>query len=200
MSKLLERIVSLALAVCIIVSSVPMNVFAEEVHDHSAEIIAETKAEEISEYITEIVELTGVTSDMSDDDIVEAIFAMSDDDFDTLMEKMDAVETKGAYLTEEGYNAVMAEENTELYGRLYNVLTTANVNFFASKTVTVLDGKVSVTDDNGTGSVSDGTVTITAKGSMFSKKTHNITIAINIENIFFIFHSPYPKVTFQPFR
>ena len=77
-------------------TGITMNVFAEEVHDHSAEIIAETKAEEISEYITEIVELTGVTSDMSDDDIVEAIFAMSDDDFDTLMEKMDAVETKGA--------------------------------------------------------------------------------------------------------
>ena len=43
-------------------------------------------------------------------------------------------------------------------------------------TVDVLDGQVTVADSLGNNSVSDGTVTITAKGSLFGKKTNNITI------------------------
>ena len=43
-------------------------------------------------------------------------------------------------------------------------------------TVNVLDGKVSVTDSTNSMSESGGTVTITAKGSLFSKKTNNVTI------------------------
>ena len=46
----------------------------------------------------------------------------------------------------------------------------------AAKTVEVLDGQVSVTDSVGNGSVSGGTVTIQAKGSVISKKTNSITI------------------------
>ena len=46
----------------------------------------------------------------------------------------------------------------------------------AEKTNTVLDGQVSITDSVGTGSVSGGTVTITAKGSLFGKKTNTVTI------------------------
>ena len=46
-------------------------------------------------------------------------------------------------------------------------------------TVSVLDGKVSVTDTANSNSVSGGTVTITAKGSFFSAKTNNITITNN---------------------
>ena len=108
------------------------------------------------------------------------ISSMSDDDFDTLMSVLDAVETEGFELTEEEYDAVMAEENTELYGRIYNVLTTAYVNFLT--TVSVLDGKVSVTDSANSNKVSGGTVTITAKGSLFSKKTNNITISNNTDS------------------
>lgn len=43
-------------------------------------------------------------------------------------------------------------------------------------TVTVLDGKISMTDTANTVKVSGGTVTATAKGSLFSKKTNTITI------------------------
>ena len=43
-------------------------------------------------------------------------------------------------------------------------------------TVTVLDGKVSVADSANRNTLSGGTVTITAKGSLFSKATNNITI------------------------
>ena len=43
-------------------------------------------------------------------------------------------------------------------------------------TVTVLDGQVSISDSANSNTVSGGIVTITAKGSLFSKKTNNITV------------------------
>ena len=43
-------------------------------------------------------------------------------------------------------------------------------------TVSVLDGKVSIADSANSNTVSNGTVTIQAKGSLFGKKTNNITI------------------------
>lgn len=51
----------------------------------------------------------------------------------------------------------------------------------AAKTVTVLDGQVSVTDSSGTGKVSDGVVTITVKGGLLSSKTNTITISNDTE-------------------
>ena len=56
------------------------------------------------------------------------------------------------------------------------------VNVFAAKTVEVLNGQVSVTDSVGNGSLSNGVVTITATGSLFSKKTNNVTIKNETEN------------------
>ncbi len=47
----------------------------------------------------------------------------------------------------------------------------------AAKTVTVLDGNVSVTDSVGNGTVSDGIITITATGTNFAQKTNTVTIA-----------------------
>ncbi|MBE6727638.1 MAG: hypothetical protein E7562_03210 [Ruminococcaceae bacterium] len=52
----------------------------------------------------------------------------------------------------------------------------------AAKTNTVLDGAVSITDSTGNGSNSNGTVTIKASGSLFSKATNTITIANETEN------------------
>ncbi|MBR3844172.1 MAG: hypothetical protein IKM39_01550, partial [Clostridia bacterium] len=46
----------------------------------------------------------------------------------------------------------------------------------AAKTNTVLDGKVSVTDSTGNGTLSGNTVTVKATGSLFSKATNTITI------------------------
>ncbi len=49
----------------------------------------------------------------------------------------------------------------------------------AAKTVTVLDGQVSVTDSVGNGSVSNGTVKVTATGSLFGKANNTITVTNN---------------------
>ena len=53
---------------------------------------------------------------------------------------------------------------------------------FAATTVTVLDGQVSITDSSGNGTVSNGTVTVQAKGSLFSKATNTITITNETAN------------------
>ena len=47
----------------------------------------------------------------------------------------------------------------------------------AAKTVTMLDGNVSVTDSLGNGTESDGIITITATGTTFGQKTNTVTIA-----------------------
>ena len=50
-----------------------------------------------------------------------------------------------------------------------------SLQVFAAKTVTPISGCVSVTDSNNTGSLSNGTVTITASG-WWSSKTNTVTI------------------------
>ena len=58
------------------------------------------------------------------------------------------------------------------------LVPTFTINVGAT-TVDVLDGQVSVADTANSNTVSGGTVTIQAKGSLFSKKTNNITITNN---------------------
>ena len=60
-------------------------------------------------------------------------------------------------------------------------LTLMCVTAFAA-TENILDGQVSVADSANSISVSGGTVTITAKGSLFSKKTNDITITNETAN------------------
>ena len=53
----------------------------------------------------------------------------------------------------------------------------------SATTVTVLDGQVSITDSANSNTVSGDVVTITAKGSLFSKKTNDITITNETANV-----------------
>ncbi|MBO5340568.1 MAG: hypothetical protein J6A62_06195, partial [Oscillospiraceae bacterium] len=90
-----------------------------------------------------------------------------------LLEESDRV----AQLTEDELQ-ILVEHNTVLTAFSDALAENAGdaVTTFASKTVTVLDGKVSITDSAGNGSQSNGTVTIKASGSLFSKATNNITV------------------------
>ena len=47
-------------------------------------------------------------------------------------------------------------------------------------TVTVLDGQVSISDSANSNTVSGGTVTIKASGSLFGKKTNNIRLPMKV--------------------
>ena len=121
------------------------------------------------------------TSLMSEEDVKAAVEKMDVDTQDTaLMEIFEFGETAEAELTDAELYFLDQYEGAVVLGylgeTLYDVLGYDEIALYASKTVTVLDGKVSITDDNGNGSVSGGTVTITAKGSLLSKKTNNITV------------------------
>ena len=51
-----------------------------------------------------------------------------------------------------------------------------SVTVFAAKTVTIFDGKVTITDSIGNGSGDASKYTATAKGGLMSKKSNTITI------------------------
>ena len=52
----------------------------------------------------------------------------------------------------------------------------------SATTVNVLDGQVSVTDSANSNKLSGGTVTITAKGSLFGSKTNTVTVTNETDN------------------
>ena len=127
----------------------------------------------------------GTTETLSPDDIGNAVMGQFQvdggvaynellADVDVLMADIDQKITSNEMTLEE------AETMLE-YGSFYNlhfVLETmaSAIPDIAATTVTPLAGQISVTDSGNTGKLSDGTVTITAKGSIFSKTTNNVTI------------------------
>ena len=133
----------------------------------------ESASPEIQDRMDTILNQYGITSEMTDSDMVNAIVVADGDTIKATMDEIAAIESEAGHLSEEAFR----ELNTELYGRFCGVFSALfNPSPIAAKTNLVLDGKVSVTDDLGNGALSGSTITITAKGSLFSKKTNTITI------------------------
>ena len=194
----LSRLISLILTVAMLITAMPLYAFAEGISaisetapsesESSNKDVVESKPfeetillKEIKKEIAKILDKYLGTLVMSEEDIKAAVSAMDEDtQFDALMEIYDLSIIIEEELTDAEIYFLELYEGAKtleyLAPILYETLGYDDIALYASKTVTVLDGKVSVTDNQGTGSVSGGTVTITAKGSLFSKKTNNITI------------------------
>ena len=195
----LSRLISLILTVAMLITAMPLYAFAEgisaisetapsESESSSNKDVVESKPfeetillKEIKKEIAEILDKYLGTLVMSEEDVKAAVSAMDEDtQFDALMEIYDLSIIIEEELTDAEIYFLELYEGAKtleyLAPILYETLGYDDIALYASKTVTVLDGKVSVTDDQGTGSVSGGTVKITAKGSLVSKKTNNITI------------------------
>ena len=131
----------------------------------------DTQEPGIQERIDAILVQYGITAEMTDNDIANAINAMDGDTLKATMDEMAAIEEDALSMTEEE----LAQLDTDLYGRFCDVLERL---FSATPVteVTVLDGQVSVTDTANSNTVSNGMVTIKAAGSLWSKKTNNVTI------------------------
>ena len=192
--QLSKRFLSFLLAMVMIFSAVPAQVFAADTdgHDHSEAVMTAPAPEETpsgnyqkaqDKIDAILVEYLGAT-DVTSEQMYAAVSVMDWDTYQTarweimLLEESEEI----LQLTEDEVQNLL--ENNGLLLSFSDALEAKaaeddSVATFASKTVTVLDGKVSVTDDNGTGSVSGGTVIITAKGSLISKKTNNITVTNN---------------------
>ena len=194
----LSRLISLILTVVMLITAMPLYAFAEGISaisetapsesESSSQDVVESKPfeetillKEIKKDIAKILDKYLGTLVMSEEDVKAAVSAMDEDtQFDALMEIYDLSIIIEEELTDAEIYFLELYEGAKtleyLAPILYETLGYDDIALYASKTVTVLDGKVSVTDDQGTGSVSGGNVTITAKGSLLSKKTNNITI------------------------
>ena len=207
MQSLTKRCLAMFLAMVMVFSMIPVQVFAEDTNNHNNsgntstigklpenegstdESLPETEAAEESEFsdayvlvqkeIDSMLENYLGATKVTQKYILAAVDAMDWETYQTarweiaLMEESDAIqqmnEAELKTLLENNSTFLSFSDALEAKAATDNTVSTLT-------TVDVLDGKVSVTDTANSNKVSGGTVTITAKGSLFSKKTNNITI------------------------
>ena len=200
MLSMLKRRLSLLLVLVMVFSMMPMQAFATEseysqtstetidVEQMSVELdvsepevdvlVVSDQVQEVQTRIDEILNTyLGTTSATKEE--MEILVAEMDEvtimdlQFEILIleEDLEFME-----LTEDEQKTLVA--NNAVLSALCDILMEypVDMGLYASKTVTVLDGKVSITDSAGNGSVSNGTYTASATGSLFSKKNNTITI------------------------
>ena len=182
MHSLTKRCLSMLLALVLVFSMTPFQAFAAENdgHDHGsadtasqAETGTENGLQEQAE-MDSILAQYGVTAGMSDAQIADAIAAQNGKTVRKTLERIDALEESAQELTAEEF----ATLDTEVFGQFMNVME--QMNAAAPMTdVSTDDGQLTISDSGNTGKLSGGTYTATAKGSLFSKKSNNITITNN---------------------
>jgi len=143
----------------------------EEPEQQVSEAVAD-----LQQQMAEIVERFGITSEMTDNDIYLAIAAKDGDTIETTYYQVKAMEEAAAAMSETEFYEVMNHSSYETFVN-FNSVFEAMMTAMPLTTVSVLDGKVTVTDSANSNTVSNGVVTIKAAGSLFGKKTNNITIA-----------------------
>ena len=157
-TKNLKSCLSLLLAMVMLLSMMPVQAFAEETHDHDhAEELTEHEHSYKEEIVAPTAEAEGYTR--------HTCTVCGDTYTDSPVAKLEP-ETQPAETEAE------SQEPTRVDG----------IAPYASKTVSVLDGQVTVTDTSGKGSVSGGTVTVKEKGGTFKPTTNTITIANATDN------------------
>ena len=177
MHSLTKRCLSLLLALAMVISMVPGQVFATEVHSddiHTQTITTSEYALQMQRKIDAIVDEFGIVAGMTDDEIANAIAFCDGEAVRNAMEQIAALEQEAQNLTEEELICL----NLDAFGPFCDVLS----RMYTAELMTVvdvLDSQISISDSANTGKVSGSTYTATAKGSLFSKKTNNITITNN---------------------
>ena len=183
-----KRMLALLLVVVMTVSVLPLNIFAADAtHDHSENeslegienkpfeetvLLKQIKAD-IADYLDRYL---GAVK-MSEAEVKDAISKMDEDTQVEAWFESDDIRMAAEELTDVEAYFLLLYEGTETFGFMASTLDDIMLEGFALyTTVSVLDGKVSITDSANSNTVSGDTVTITAKGSLISKKTNNITI------------------------
>ena len=195
MNKQLKRLLALFLAILMVVSMAPMSVFAATGADEQnieTEEGSGTATEMESKPFEETLLVKEVKSNMdallnkylgttimSEEDVQNIVFDMDGDTFDNAyLDSCDIIEAAEEMTDAEKY-FIDIYPSTNTFRYLWEAMNEflPPISFF--KTVSVLDGKVSLADTASSISVSGNTVTVTAKGSLFSKKTNTVTITNN---------------------
>ena len=195
-TKFSKRFFAVLLVVVMLLTMVPMNAFAAEAtpdHVHTDdEIVSQSVAQDDAELsddtlsgATEFLQQVKAQMDellikhlgktvMTEAEIYNAMYSV--DLWNAWVESDALVATIGT-MSEVEFKLLELYESTPTFVYFYELLySVANPPIMAATTVNVLDGKVSVTDSANSNKVSNGTVTITVKGSLLSKKTNTITV------------------------
>ena len=199
-NRMSKRFLTGLLAMIMVISMIPAQVFATDDLDENSENIVEQPTAEpettpivsdspaVAEFQARIDAVLntylGTTSATKEE--MELLIAEMDEvtlmdlQFEILIleEDLEFME-----LTEDEQKTLVA--NNAVLSTLCDILMEypVDMGLYAAKTVTVLDGNVSITDTAGNGSVSSGTYTATAKGSLLSKKSSTITIVNDSGNL-----------------
>ena len=144
------------------------------------EIVDSDLPQRIQARIDRILDRFELSEGLSYEEIVNCAIDADEEAVRLTQEELPLLEQDVAMLTENEFNSLQRRELLADFLSVFEALYTASD--IASKTVTVLDGQVSITDSEGTGNASGNMVTITAKGSVISKKTNTITVTNETEN------------------
>ncbi|MBQ3073811.1 MAG: hypothetical protein IJD19_03940, partial [Ruminococcus sp.] len=187
-TKLSKQLLAVLLVLMMVVTMIPVSVFAAE-HEHTTEVAENTDAA-LSETVvdTELLEQVKAQMDallteylgktvLSEEETFNALVALDGDTLWNLWleseELVGVIET----MSEAEFAILLEYESTETFGYVYDTLyQMVNPPIMLLTTVDFLDGKLSLTDTANTITVSGSTVTATAKGSLFGKKSSTITI------------------------
>jgi len=164
-------------------------VVPEEEPATTSDAIVET-TEEVIESVTEsallvevkadmnaILEEFGIEVGMTEDEIYQAITSYQGSQNPFVM--IEELENKASNLNEEGLASLEKHDSMEAFELFVNTLNRIYNPMLAKTLTDVLNGSINITDTANRCTYSNGTVTITAKGSLISKGTNNITI-VNI--------------------
>ena len=186
-----KRLLSLILAAMIIVSTFSVQTFVMGMSEEDRkEIESFFGIDESNPLWHTVVEMDSVLlrylgkSDASEIEIAGAISKM---DFETLQyaeEDIKAVTDLVKDLSQEEQILLFETSIAKTFGDFNSAIeSVSTLGTNASKTVSVLDGKVMITDSQGTGSVSGSTVTVNVKGGLVSGKTNTVDIYNNTDEI-----------------
>ncbi len=185
-----KRAMAALMVVMMLVGILPMNVFAGRVvvgdADINKPVVDDT---DIDVSVETTTDLANFVEDM------EGVYAkylgnnwLSAKEIDTRVSGMDDVTLQAAKLDiiriEDKANDLSEDELSlvlESYSAFVDFASsvmnlTQDRQLARATNISMFDGLLSITDNNGSGSLSGTNVTITAKGSLISKKTNNITI------------------------
>ncbi|MBQ9968603.1 MAG: hypothetical protein IJO88_07765 [Oscillospiraceae bacterium] len=173
-----KRSLSLVMILVALFAALTVQVFAAEAEELTEEVaVVETlSAEELLETIEAIVAQYGISADMEDYEIANAIAMADSETLEATMAQMELIDASAAALSEEELSILEGSEAVAAYDRFDYVMELLYTPMLLATTLTLLDGGLTITDSVGTGAESNGTVTITAKGSFLSKKTNTITL------------------------
>ncbi len=184
-----KRLLSMVLAVLMIISAVSVQslVMGVDISDKES-LKALFGIEEGDPAWDALLEMNEVlvrylgTSSATDEEIARVVAKMDDETVQYALDDIAAVEKSLKKLSKDEREALLSTQTMSTLGRLHSALEAAStLSTAATATCNVLGGKILVTDNQGTGSVSNDTVTITVKGGLASTKSNTIDIYNNTD-------------------